>query len=136
MKFLFKNKYSFYGACAVITILPFNYSHAQGMNNNAWSPNPSNRASIAALIRQVEQGEASGSIGSAASANGVTQLICGTSSGDGGLTSATSQANSSCIIMNNSSGDLNVNQDSIGDQSADAVLTATTTIDETINEAE
>lgn len=111
-------------------------AHAQGMNNNAWSPQASNRAAIASLIRQVEQEDSntnSGALGFAGSS--VTQLICGSNSGEGTGASANAQANSSCIILNNSDGALNINQDSEGEQTADAYSTDTITIDETINEA-
>ena len=109
---------------------------AQGLNNNAWSPQPSNRAAIASLIRQVEQDDTSSSSGALGFVgSNVTQLICGSNSGEGtGGSSANAQANSSCIILNNSDGALNINQDSDGEQSADANSTAITTIDETINE--
>lgn len=111
---------------------------AQGLNNNAWTPQASNRAAVAALIRQVEQDDGassnSGALGYAGSS--VTQLICGSNSGEGtGGSSANAQANSSCIILNNSDGALNINQDSEGEQSADANSTETTNIDETINGA-
>ena len=105
---------------------------AQGMNNSAWSPQPANRASIAALIKQVEDGSSSNSaIGFAGSA-GVTQLICGANTGEGTESSSNAQANSSCIILNNSHGALNINQESDGDQESDATSTNTTIVDETI----
>ena len=109
---------------------------AQGLNNNAWSPQPSNRASIAALIRQVENGS-SAQTGSASAigyvGSNVTQLICGSNSGEGKEASANAQANSSCIILNNSDGTLNIDQASDGEQAADTENLSTTNVDETIN---
>lgn len=93
---------------------------AQGLNNNAWSPAPSNRAAVAALIRQVENDDRTAATAVIGSGGGnVTQLICGSSSGEG-PTSATAQANSSCIILNNSTGTLGIDQDSEGSQDASA----------------
>lgn len=113
-------------------------AQAQGLNNNAWSPGPqANRASIAALMKQVEDGNGSSS-GTAFVGTGsgdVTQLICGSSNGESPAASSNAQANSSCIILNNSTGALNIDQSSEGDQSANAESTSTTTVDETINNA-
>lgn len=127
-----------YGFAVVASfIFAISTAHAQGQNNNAWAPQTSNRAAIASLIRQVEQEGSnanSGALGYAGSS--VTQLICGSNSGEGTEgSSANAQANSSCIILNNSDGALNINQDSDGEQSADANSTDTVNVDETINEA-
>lgn len=104
-----------------------------GFNNSGWSPQASNRASIAALIRQVEEDDSTSS-GAYAVGSTVTQLICGSSSGEGGQTSANAQANSSCIILNNSEGSvLSIDQLSDGDQDANAQSTEMVTVDETIN---
>lgn len=106
---------------------------AQGLNNKAWSPETANRASIAALIRQAENGDGGGSAIIGTGSSNVTQLICGSNSGEGAGASSNAQANSSCIILNNSDGALNIDQDSDGDQNADTSSVATTQIDETIN---
>lgn len=124
-------------AAAISTMLTSAPAEAQGMNNNAWAPQDSNRAAIAALIRQAEQDDGSSSSGALGYAgSSVTQLICGSNSGEGTGASANAQANSSCIILNNSDGALNINQDSLGDQDADADSISTTTVDETINGAD
>lgn len=123
--------------CASLTA---NNAGAQGLNNSSWSPQAQNRASIAALIRQVEQdGTSSGStVSSLGTTGSVTQLICGSNSGEGSTNSSNAQANSSCIILNNSGGaTVGIDQDSMGDQSstadADQAVTSTTTVEETIN---
>lgn len=121
-------------AAAVTTVFMAAPAGAQGLNNNAWEPQPSNRASIAALMRQVEDGEqASSGFAALGTGGGVTQLICGSNSGDGAGASSNAQANSSCIILNNSDGTLNIDQNSDGEQNANTTSTATTTVDETIN---
>ena len=72
------------------------------------------RASIAFGMRNAENPPRA----SAASAGSVTQLVCG--SGEGGSTAAGSTANSSCVILNNVAGGVDVGQDSVGDQNANA----------------
>lgn len=122
-------------AAILLSAIP---AQAQGLNNSAWAPkNGANRASVAALIRQVEEGDEGSSGGYAAigMGGGVTQLICGSNSGEGAGASSNAQANSSCIILNNSKGDLNIDQASEGDQTADTSNTVTTSVDETINAA-
>jgi hypothetical protein len=101
----------------IFTAVPAN---AQGLNNSAWSPQQTSRASIAALIRQEEKGEKSGLAAFGTGNSNVTQLICGSNSGEGKSTSANAQANSSCIIMNNSNGVVEIDQASDGDQTATA----------------
>lgn len=93
-----------------ITFLCSTAAHAQ-MNNQQWGFKPQNRASIAALMRQVEESENANAAQSASS--DVDTLVCG---GGGGSSSAT--ANSTCIILNNSTAGLNVGQDSQGSQGA------------------
>ena len=73
------------------------------------------RASIAFGMRDVENPRPA--IG-ASGAGSVTQLVCG--SGEGGSTAAGSTANSSCVILNNVAGGVDVGQDSVGDQNANA----------------
>lgn len=93
-----------------ITLLCSTAAQAQ-MNNQQWGFKPQNRASIAALMRQVEEGDNANAAGAASS--DVDTLVCG---GGGGSSAAT--ANSTCIILNNSTAGLNVGQDSQGDQGA------------------
>ena len=99
--------------------------NAQGMNNNAWSPQVQNRASIAALIRDVEENGRGSSSGIASGGGNVTQLVCG---GEG---DATAKGNSSCIILNNADASIDLGQDSTGDQTA--TNEDITNVDETIN---
>ncbi len=76
--------------------------------NQAWGFTTQNRASIAALMQQVEKSEGTGN--AVASGGGYDSLVCG---GDG-MSSAT--GNSTCIILNNSDGSIQVGQDSQGNQ--------------------
>lgn len=88
-------------------------AHAQ-MNNEPWSFTPQNRAGIASLIRSAEEGNNTGTAGSVSGAGSIVNLVCGGNS-DG----STAQANNTCIILNNSEGaDVDVDQDSEGDQTA------------------
>lgn len=102
--------------------------HAQGLNNRAWAPAQSNRASIAALMKQVEDnnGQTSNSSALLATGSSVTQLVCGSSTSGAPPAHSNAQANSSCIILNNSDGMLNINQDSVGDQNSDVETIMTT----------
>ncbi len=97
--------------------------------NNAWSFSGQNRASIAALMKQVEGSANSGGVTSGA---GATTPICGDAGGgaDGGAAGASSATgNSSCIIMNNSTGDIVIEQDSQGDQTSSNDQTLTQNLD-------
>lgn len=135
MNRLYNIKCALIVATAITTAFVNAPASAQGLNNNAWAPQDSNRAAIASLIRQVERDDKAssnfGALGYAGSS--VTQLICGSNSGEGTGASASAQANSSCIILNNSDGALNIDQDSDGEQTADANSTETNNIDEAIN---
>ena len=81
--------------------------------NQAWGFTTQNRASIAALMQQVEGNGAN----TAAAQGGFDTLVCG---GDG-ASSAT--GNSTCIILNNATGNVEIGQDTEGNQ--DATNTAT-----------
>lgn len=83
-------------------------AHAQ-MINQPWSFAQQNRASIAALMKQTED---SGNAAATIASGGYDQLVCG---GDG-ASSAT--GNSTCIIMNNSDGAIQIGQDAQGNQDA------------------
>ncbi len=113
-------------------------AQAQGLNNNSWSPQATSRASIAALIYQVEKEGSSGNSATAFAGSGsVTQLICGDSTNGDSPTSSNAQANSSCIILNNSDGaNIDIGQDSVGDQDSNAESTSTVNVEETINGAD
>lgn len=127
---MLKYRYLFFAiiVTAIASLAPKQTS-AQGMNNAAWSPQVQNRASVAALIRQVEEGDASsGSISvSDGTTGGITQLVCGADA----TTSA--KGNSSCIILNNADASIDLGQDSVGDQNSTSESTQTTNVDETIN---
>lgn len=77
------------------------------MMNNPWNFQPQNRASIASLMQQVENGGAG-----SAQVPSVTTLVCG------GGGEAAASGNSTCVILNNAMGDVDVGQDSDGSQSA------------------
>lgn len=103
------------------------------MMEDAWNFKQRDRAGLAVVQKQVDEGMFSRSSGSdevSATAPPMTStlLICG---GDGGSQSS-ARANSSCIILNNATGDLTIGQDALGDQSADATseTVSTTTADE------
>lgn len=78
------------------------------MVSEPWSFQPQNRASIAALMRQVENENAQ----AVSATPSITTLVCGSD----GKSSAT--GNSTCVILNNAAGNLNIGQDAQGDQSA------------------
>jgi len=85
-----------------------------------WSFQAQNRAGIAATMKAVEDG-GSGSGGS----GGGTTIVCGGTSGGSGDGStgsaASSTANSTCVIVNGSTGtDIDIDQDSDGNQSSGA----------------
>ncbi len=97
--------------CAIALMLGlFPGAHAANAQqfNQAWGFTTQNRASIAALMQQVEKSEGTGN--AVVSGGGYDSLVCG---GDG-MSSAT--GNSTCIILNNSDGTIQVGQDSRGNQ--------------------
>jgi hypothetical protein len=124
MKRSAKNIIAFSGVAFISTCLFTGNVNAQ-MNERPWGFNTQNRASIAALIKQVE---GSSSASTVTAGTSITNLICG---GDGADASAT--GNSSCIILNNSDGVISVGQDAAGNQDANSETTETTNVEETIN---
>ena len=80
-------------------------------SNQSWQFKNQNRASIAALMKQVEQQDEANNAVTQVPV-GVDTLICG---GDG-QSSAT--GNSTCIILNNSTGAIEIGQDANGSQTA------------------
>lgn len=98
-----------------LTVCGFYATPAQAqMANDPWTFTPQNRAGIASLIRSAEEGNDTGTTGSVSGAGSIVNLVCGGNS-DG----STAQANNTCIILNNSEGaDVDVDQDSEGDQTA------------------
>jgi hypothetical protein len=77
------------------------------MATQPWAFQPQNRASIAALMRQVESP-------SPVATTTVTNMVCGS---DG---ESSARGNSTCVILHNALGDIDVGQESNGDQTADA----------------
>ncbi len=97
------------------------------MNETPWGFKTQNRASIASLIKQVEDAEGRSAANTATTSGAVTQLICG-----GDSANASSAGNTTCIILNNSDGMISLDQTNNGDQGADSETTETTNVDETI----
>ena len=106
---------------AALVLVPLS---ANAQLDEPWGFSGQNRASIAALIKQVEDGSNSGTVVSGTSGN-IVNLVCGADA------SSSATGNSSCIILNNSDADINLGQDSEGDQTA--TNEETTNVDETIN---
>lgn len=102
----------FYTAsCAVMMILfclgislP---AYAQ-MSSEPWSFSPQNRASIAALMKQTEEQQQATAVVQPADT-----LICG-----GGTGNSAAAGNSTCVILNNATGMIQLDQDETGDQNA------------------
>jgi hypothetical protein len=84
-----------------------------------WNFTPVNRASMAVVIKNVEDGNGTGGAGGGSG----TTIVCGGNNGGGGTggtgSAASATANSSCIIISDSTGSVvNVDQDSDGDQTS------------------
>ncbi len=96
------------------------------MSDNPWTFSPQNRASIAALIRSVEEDDSNNSgVVASGTGGGIVNLVCG------GEADTSAKANGSCIILNNSEGAvIDILQDSEGDQTASTEDNVT--VDETI----
>jgi hypothetical protein len=82
------------------------------MSSSPWGFAAQNRASIAALIRQVENEGSSNAGFSSAAPTAITNLVCGS---DG---SSSAKGTGSCIILNNASAAIDLLQDSEGDNTA------------------
>lgn len=102
-----QNHFRYMLSCLTLAILLPTAAQAQ-MTQQPWSFAQQNRASIAALMQQTEHPAAT----VIPPAPGDT-LICG---GGTGLSSAT--ANSTCIILSQATGQIQLGQDSTGSQSA------------------
>lgn len=83
------------------------------------------RASIAFAMRQVENESSSNSSSGVVSQSPAAQtvLVCG--GGGGGDTASSSTANSTCLILNNATGEISVGQDNQGNQDSNASSEAT-----------
>lgn len=107
------------------------------MFERPWSFKSRDRASLAVVMKQVEEGmfsrrsenSAAGNGGAVGGFNSSTLLLCGGSGGD-----ASATANSSCIILNNATGDLTIGQDAVGDQGASAASETNTTVAEKVEQ--
>ncbi len=111
---------------AIMSFFVFATDATAQMNETPWGFSSQNRASIASLIKQVEDADGS-SVTSTATTGSITNLICGGDSAD-----ASSAGNSICIIMNNSNGTITPMQENNGDQDSNSETTETTNVDETI----
>ncbi|TVQ81838.1 MAG: hypothetical protein EA357_11575 [Micavibrio sp.] len=101
--------------CLICLVLATGFSATPAsaqMTKEGWKFTQQNRAAIASLMQQNSRRNNGTMV-----ASGGTTLVCG-----GGSSDATSSAmgNSSCIILNNSTGMLDIEQDSLGDQSSNA----------------
>tara|TARA_R110002124_G_scaffold233406_1_gene398675 strand:+ start:28936 stop:29343 length:408 start_codon:yes stop_codon:yes gene_type:complete len=110
MRYITGKTLLFIGSCFIFLISSW-AAHAQ-MSSAPWGFAAQNRASIAALIRQVESADSSaqGSVSAAPAA--ITNLVCGS---DG---SSSAKGTGSCIILNNASAAIDLLQDSEGDNTA------------------
>jgi hypothetical protein len=93
------------------------------MGKSPWNFTPQNRAAIAIAIKGVEDGNNGGN-------GGAGTIVCGGTSGASGQgatgSGASSTANSSCIIINNSDGAIVTNpQYSDGNQDSDSEANST-----------
>lgn len=97
-----------------ITLAMTTPAHAQ-VSSNPWGFQAQNRASIAMAMRQVEHNDSSNSVTQLAQPSGsatYTSLTCGS---DG---KSSASGNSTCIILNNALGNIDVGQDAQGNQNA------------------
>lgn len=101
---------------------------AAQMYEQSWNFKSRDRAGLAVVMKQAESGMygRSSSSGAVLGSSGAAQtyLVCG-GAGGAGDTASSATANSSCIILNNTTGDLSVGQDAQGDQTADAQTQST-----------
>ncbi|MBX6322673.1 MAG: hypothetical protein IRY94_12655 [Rhodospirillaceae bacterium] len=114
-------------ALAWIALSPAPSSAQSGQFDEPWRFGTTNRSAIAVYMRQRE--DQLDGLGSGGSAGGTGQTyVCG-SAGNGSST-AGATGNSTCIILNNSDGQVTVTQDSSGNQSADAQSSLSETLKE------
>jgi hypothetical protein len=79
---------------------------------------PRDRAGIAALMQQVENQRAPGPSSVSNTQIKSTTVLCG--EGGTGGTGSTSKANANCIVLDDATGQVNVGQNSAGNQDANA----------------
>ena len=97
--------------------------------NQSWQFKAQNRASIAALIKQVEQQEDANNAVIQQAPGSYDTLLCG---GGDGQSAAT--GNSTCIILNNSTGEIEIGQDADGSQTANNEASQNMNIDDELGE--
>ncbi|NIA71785.1 hypothetical protein HBA54_24625 [Pelagibius litoralis] len=110
-----------YAAFAVTLMAHLAGDASAQMNEQPWGFSARSGGSMAIFMKQVDAGLLDGNSGSgsAAVSGTTTYLVCG---GEG---SAGARGNSSCIILNNSDGALNLGQEAVGDQTAENNVTQT-----------
>ena len=129
MKMHIMKSATFYGA-AILSFSVFASGSANAqMNETPWGFTNQNRASIASLIKQVEDADSRNA--SEVVSSGVTQLICG-----GDSANASGAGNSTCIILNNSDGFIDLYQDNLGDIDANSESDGEDVVDEEIDVSE
>ena len=101
------------------------------MNEDPWTFTNQNRASIASLIKSVEDADSSNASEIVSTGTTVTQLVCG-----GDSANASGAGNSTCIILNNSEGFIDLYQDNLGDISANSESDGDDVVDEEIDVTE
>ncbi|MGB5950229.1 MAG: hypothetical protein WBG82_12985 [Parvibaculum sp.] len=100
-----------------VTLAPAIALAEAGQNKQAWQFPQTDGLTMAAIQRQATNPASSTIAGGSG-----TTLVCG----GGGTGGATATSNSSCIIVNNSTGQIDVGQDSKGNQSASNSAQTTT----------
>ncbi len=104
-------------ALAWAALTPAPSSAQTGQFSEPWHFGTTNRSAIAVYMRQREDQLDGRGTGSGSGGTGET-YVCG-SAGNGSAT-AGATGNNTCIILNNSDGQVVVHQDSSGDQNANA----------------
>lgn len=108
-----------------VTLAPAVAFAEAGQRKEAWNFPQTDGLTMAAIQRQ-----ATNPVNSTIAGGSGTTLVCG----GGGSGGATATANSTCVILNNSTGQIDVGQDSKGDQSA-SNSTKTTTNNNSLSDA-
>ncbi|MEX2630472.1 MAG: hypothetical protein WD341_11100 [Tistlia sp.] len=107
---------------ALVALMHPEAAQAQ-MFDSPWSAGARDRAGIAVIIKQAESGffeRRDGSAGQPTINYDTTTLVCGGGGGD-----STATANSSCLILNNATGAVEVGQGSEGGQNATSSSSST-----------
>ncbi|WP_125182850.1 hypothetical protein [Minwuia thermotolerans] len=102
-------------AGAVLLAMPL--AQAQNIENN-WTPTPKNRTSVAAMIKQAEEGvfEEQANPTRVTTGSGQGVVLCG----GGGEDKTAATSNLSCVVVGEgANASINLGQESDGDQTAD-----------------